>query len=68
MRYFIISDDSGNPIYCDHPDGMMTCLIFNGLDKFLTERDENFSQKFKSMDCGGVLFVTQKVRGQPLYN
>jgi hypothetical protein len=62
MRYFIICDDSGNPIYYDHPEGMMACLIFNGLDQFLTERDEHFSQKFKSMWCGGVLFVAQKVR------
>lgn len=61
MRYFLICDDTGTLIYCDHPDGMMMGLIFHGLDKFLTERDEHFSQKFKSMCCGDVLFVAQKV-------
>jgi hypothetical protein len=62
MRHFIIFDDAGNAIYYDHPQGMMATLIFNSLNDFLTENDRGTCLKFKSLSCGGVLFVTQKYK------
>jgi hypothetical protein len=59
MRYFIISDEGGNPIYYDHPDGRMLSLILVNTHIMMKE---NLGQRFKSMTCGRTLFVFQKVR------
>jgi hypothetical protein len=58
MRYFIISDEGGNPIYYDHKDGRLLSLVLVNTHIMMKE---NLGQRFKSMTCGHTLFVFQKV-------
>ena len=67
MKHFLISDDIGNPVYFDHPDGRMLSLPIATTQDVM---NANFSQKFTSMIYGKVLFVFQKVLVSefPVYN
>jgi hypothetical protein len=58
MRYFIISDEGGQPIYYDHKDGRLLSLVLVNTHIMMKE---NLGQRFKSMACGRTLFVFQKV-------
>ena len=62
MRYFIISDEGGNPIYYDHKDGRLLSLVLVNTHIMMKE---NLGQRFKSMTCGHTLFVFQKVDPLP---
>lgn len=58
MKHLLISDDIGNLVYFDHPDGRMLCLPIATTQELMSA---NFNEKFSSMICGNAVFVFQKV-------
>lgn len=58
MKYVVIADDIGNPIYFDHPDGRMICLP---LATHASVMSENFNESFKEMSVGPTKLVFQQV-------
>ncbi|KAL6068015.1 hybrid polyketide synthetase [Balamuthia mandrillaris] len=57
MKYFLIADEGGNPIYSDHPDGTMLCLLLVNTNLMMKQ---NFGKRFASMTCGSVRFVLEQ--------
>lgn len=54
MRYFIVVDENGNPVYYDHPDGPMLYMILSQTQNLLLE---NFGEQCTSWLCGSTLFI-----------
>lgn len=58
MKYILVSDDIGTPLYFDHPDGRMLCMPIPTTQDLM---QHNFNESFSSMVCGKLVFVFQKV-------
>ncbi len=59
MKYILVSDDIGTPLYLDHPDGRMLCMPIPTTQDVM---HHNFNDAFSSMVCGKFTFVFQKVK------
>jgi hypothetical protein len=54
MKYLLVVDETGNPIYYDHPDGNMLCPV---LATSWAHMKTNFDCVCRALSCGKTRFV-----------
>lgn len=58
MKYLLVVDETGNPIYYDHPDGSMLCPV---LATTWSHMKTNFDCVCRALSCGKTRFVQHQV-------
>lgn len=58
MKYLLVADETGNPIYYDHPDGQMLCLV---MATSYIHMKTNFECLCRALACGKTKFVLMQV-------
>lgn len=56
QKYFLITNDLGNPIYFSHPNGRLICPLVAAAQLFLRE---TFQDSFRVIRCGATRVVVQ---------